>query len=146
MVDRRDFGTIRRLPSGRYQASFIGPDLALHNAPVTFENKDLAVVWLYNEKKRIDQATIDDERWSSPGERAEVAVTALGQPERLEGALDDRAHGRLIRTEQAHRAHDAAQQPPQAFTVGVRAWWGHRVLLGRWHWVGGDLSAAGCPC
>lgn len=48
MVDRRDFGTIRRLPSGRYQASFIGPDLARRNAPVAFANKDLAVVWLYN--------------------------------------------------------------------------------------------------
>lgn len=81
MVDRRDFGTIRRLPSGRYQASFIGPDLARHNAPVTFENKDLAVVWLYNEKKRIDQATVDDERWSSPGERAEEARLAAAPKE-----------------------------------------------------------------
>ncbi|MCB0912801.1 MAG: hypothetical protein KDB60_14410, partial [Propionibacteriaceae bacterium] len=81
MVDRRDFGTIRRLPSGRYQASFIGPDLTRHNAPVTFENKDLAVVWLYNEKKRIDQATVDDERWSSPGERAEEARLAAAPKE-----------------------------------------------------------------
>lgn len=62
MVDRRDFGTIRRLPSGRYQPSYIGLDLARRNAPVTFESKDLAVVWLYNEKKRIGQATVDDER------------------------------------------------------------------------------------
>lgn len=81
MVDRRDFGTIRRLPSGRYQASFIGPDLARHNAPVTFESKDLAVVWLYNEKKRIDQATVDDERWSSPGRRAEEARLAAAPKE-----------------------------------------------------------------
>lgn len=81
MVDRRDFGTIRRLPSGRYQASFIGPDLARHNAPVTFESKDLAVVWMYNEKKRIDQATVDDERWSSPGRRAEEARLAAAPKE-----------------------------------------------------------------
>ena len=73
MVDRRDCGTIRRLPSGRYQASFIGPDLARHNAPVTLESKDLAVVWLYNEKKLIDEAAADNVRWNSPTERAEQA-------------------------------------------------------------------------
>jgi hypothetical protein len=38
---RRDFGHIRKLPSGRYQASFTGPDLLRRNAPVTFEAKDL---------------------------------------------------------------------------------------------------------
>ena len=53
---RRDFGHIRKLPSGRYQASFTGPDLLRHNAPVTFEAKDLAIMWLLNEKKQIDDA------------------------------------------------------------------------------------------
>lgn len=83
MVDRRDFGTIRRLPSGRHQASFIGPDLARHNAPVTFENKDLAVVWLYNEKKRIDQATVDGRALEFAG-RAGRGGKTRG---RAEGAL-----------------------------------------------------------
>ena len=32
MAERRDFGTIRKLPSGRYQATFVGPDLARHKA------------------------------------------------------------------------------------------------------------------
>ncbi|MGC3992611.1 MAG: tyrosine-type recombinase/integrase [Propionicimonas sp.] len=73
MAERRDFGYIRKLPSGRYQASFTGPDLARHKAPVTFEVKDSAIVWLHNEKKLIDQAATDNERWLSPAERAEVA-------------------------------------------------------------------------
>ena len=55
MAERRDFGTIRKLPSGRYQATFVGPDLARHKAPVTFEVKDSAIVWLHNEKKLIDR-------------------------------------------------------------------------------------------
>jgi integrase len=73
MAERRDFGTIRRLPSGRYQATFIGPDLARHKAPVTFEVKDSAIVWLHNEKKLMEQAATDNERWLSPVERAEAA-------------------------------------------------------------------------
>ena len=73
MAERRDFGTIRRLPSGRYQATFIGPDLARHKAPVTFEVKDSAIVWLHNEKKLMEQAATDSGRWLSPVERAEAA-------------------------------------------------------------------------
>lgn len=36
MARRRSFGAIRRLPSKRYQASYAGPDLQRHVAPVTF--------------------------------------------------------------------------------------------------------------
>jgi len=50
---RRDFGYIRRLPLGRYQASFVGPDLVRHNAPVTFENRDLAVIWLAGGRRSL---------------------------------------------------------------------------------------------
>jgi len=68
---RRDFGHIRKLPSGRYQASFTGPDLLRHNAPVTFEAKDLAIMWLLNEKRQIDDAAAAEARWVSPTERFE---------------------------------------------------------------------------
>ena len=68
---RRDFGHIRKLPSGRYQASFTGPDLLRHNAPVTFEAKDLAIMWLLNEKRQIDDAAAAEARWVSPTERVE---------------------------------------------------------------------------
>ena len=33
---RRSFGKIKKLPSGRYQASYLGPDGERHNGPVTF--------------------------------------------------------------------------------------------------------------
>ena len=69
MAERRDFGHIRRLPSGRYQASYIGPDLGRHKAPSTFEKRDLAVVWLRNEQRMIEDAVADEERWVSPEER-----------------------------------------------------------------------------
>ena len=42
----RSFGTIRRLPSGRWQARYRGPDGALRSAPSTFTRKADATRWL----------------------------------------------------------------------------------------------------
>ena len=43
---RREFGTTRQLPSGRWQARYIGPDGQRHTAPETFETKSDAQDWL----------------------------------------------------------------------------------------------------
>ena len=43
---RRTFGAIRKLPSGRYQASFISPDGIRVNAPYPFTTKVDADGWL----------------------------------------------------------------------------------------------------
>ena len=59
--DHRGFGHIRRLPSGRWQASYIGPDLARHNAPTTFQAKIDAEEWLAARRREI---TGDD--WQAP--------------------------------------------------------------------------------
>lgn len=40
------FGSVRRLPSGRYQARYTGPDGLAHKAPVTFDTKGDAETWL----------------------------------------------------------------------------------------------------
>jgi integrase len=60
----RSFGYIRRLPSKRYQASYIGPDLVRYNAPSTFDAKDDAVAWLAAERKLVESGV-----WRSPAER-----------------------------------------------------------------------------
>lgn len=54
--------------SGRYQARYTGPDLALHTAPATFEDRDAATSWL-----RAERRSIEDERWTPPRERVAVA-------------------------------------------------------------------------
>ena len=46
MARRRSFGTIRRLPSGRYQARYPGPDGRLRTAPDTFESRPDAARFL----------------------------------------------------------------------------------------------------
>ena len=43
---RRGFGSLRKLPSERWQASFVGPDLVRRPAPQTFETKGDAEGWL----------------------------------------------------------------------------------------------------
>lgn len=50
---RRGFGYVRRLPSKRYQASYIGPDMVRHSAPSTFETKGDAEAWLASERLLI---------------------------------------------------------------------------------------------
>lgn len=50
---RRGFGYVRRLPSKKYQASYIGPDLVRHSAPSTFATKGDAEAWLSAERLLI---------------------------------------------------------------------------------------------
>ncbi len=57
---RRGFGRIRQCqPSGRYQASYIGPDDRLHKAPETFDAREDAEAWLADRRREIDR-----ELWS----------------------------------------------------------------------------------
>ena len=54
---KRDFGTIRRRSNGRYQAYYMGPDLAFHRAPSTFDAKADAEAWLAKERKLLQEDT-----------------------------------------------------------------------------------------
>lgn len=62
---RRGWGKIRQLPSKRYQASYIGPDLVRHNAPATFSTKLDAEHWLAAERRLIER-----DEWTPPAQRA----------------------------------------------------------------------------
>lgn len=43
---RESFGALRKLPSGRYQASYVGPDGIRYNAPSTYDTQTDARAWL----------------------------------------------------------------------------------------------------
>lgn len=65
--ERRSFGRLRKCqPSGRYQASYIGPDDKLHKAPETFAAKVDAEGWLTDRRREIDR-----ELWSPPATPAQ---------------------------------------------------------------------------
>lgn len=46
MPKRRQFGSIRKLPSGKFQASFVDPSGKRQNAPDTFRSRPDASRWL----------------------------------------------------------------------------------------------------
>lgn len=50
---RRSWGALRQLPSGFYQASYVGPDLKRHTAPMTFDTVLDADAWLVAERRLI---------------------------------------------------------------------------------------------
>lgn len=60
---RRGFGRIRKLPSGRYQARYPGPDGILRPADRTFATVTDADLWLA--KKRVE---IEEGRWLDPAD------------------------------------------------------------------------------
>jgi integrase len=53
----RRFGKLRRLPSGRWQASYLGPDAARHVAPHTFLARVDAEGWLNDRRRSIELGT-----------------------------------------------------------------------------------------
>lgn len=68
---RRSFGWLRKLPSGRWQASYTGPDTTRHAAPATFTTKGDAEAWLNAERVLIER-----NEWTSPAARVEAARQA----------------------------------------------------------------------
>ena len=67
MARRRGFGALRKLPSGRWQASYVGPDTIRHAAPVTFETAEDAEGWLADRRREIK-----NEDWTPPTSRRPV--------------------------------------------------------------------------
>lgn len=57
MGKRRGFGRLRKLPSGRWQAAYVGPDGNLHKAPRTYAHDYDAEGWLAQERRKIDLGT-----------------------------------------------------------------------------------------
>ena len=69
---RRRFGSIRRLPSGRYQARYLGPDDVYHPADDTFDTKADAEEWL-----TLKEAEILEDDWIDP-DAGEILLSDYG--------------------------------------------------------------------
>lgn len=54
---RRQFGQLRQLSSGRWQAAYTGPDGRRHKAPRTYATSDDAIGWLNIERRKIELGT-----------------------------------------------------------------------------------------
>jgi integrase len=85
---RRAFGHVRKRASGRWQASYIGPDLVRHTAPHTFDAKQDADAWLVDEHRRITADT-----WTLPARRGSPA----SRPNTVRSYAEDWLAGRDLR-------------------------------------------------
>lgn len=72
MSEKRSFGTIRKLPSGRFQARYTASNGAVITAPGTFAAKIHAETWLGDRKREIDANLWDP----SAATRTNVCVCA----------------------------------------------------------------------
>ena len=70
----RQFGNIRKLSSGRYQARYRGPDGKLRPAPSTFQRKNDAARWL-----SLKEAEISRGEWIAPELGAQAFREYAGQ-------------------------------------------------------------------
>lgn len=93
---RRKFGRIRQFNSGRWQASYTGPDGRVYIAPKTFNAKIDAEAWLTDRRREIDRqlwspASGQEDRPGAPfGEYAEGWLKQRGIKDRT------RAHYRKL--------------------------------------------------
>ncbi len=93
MATRRNWGAIRKLPSGRFQASYIGPDARRHNAPDTFKTKTQGGAWLVSKRTGIQEGT-----WSADDAPAlEVDATNFKEYALQHIMLQTNSKGELLR-------------------------------------------------
>jgi integrase len=107
---RRGFGTIRKLPSKRYQATYIGPDLQRHRAPDTFTAKIDAEAWVAAQRRAIEAGT-----WRPPA--AVVAAENITVSSYAEAWLATRAQLKPRTVVEYRRLLDSVILP----TLGERA-------------------------
>ena len=133
---KRSFGSIRKLPSGRYQATYSDPRGTLspktgrtfqHNAPHTFDAREDAEAWLTDVRRAISRG-----EWTDPGEPS----TARRAPVTLASYADKWLERRTLkpRTRQHYRTlldkhilPTLGAMPLRAITSEDAATWHHAM-------------------
>jgi integrase len=100
---RRGWGKIERMRSGRYRATYVGPDLDRHLAPATFDNKAAAEAWLGREHDLVAS-----DQWTAPrlrtGGRQDAETLAEYAEEWLAHRRTSAGHPLKDRTREHYRA------------------------------------------
>jgi integrase len=117
---KRSFGGIRKLPSGRYQANYTGPDTRLHTAPSTFDTREDAEAWLTDVRRQISRG-----EWSVKRTTNKVLTLAAYSDLWLEGRTlkpRTRAHYRSLLDQ--HILPTFGDQSLRAIdSDDIRDWW-----------------------
>lgn len=122
MSQRRTFGAIRKLPSGRYQASHAHPGTGARvNAPRTFPSRAEAAKWL----KAVD-VDLSRGAWTPP--KAKTAPVLFGAYatqwlDRRKAELKPKTHADYTRQMPALAATFGTMPLDQIDTAAVRGWY-----------------------
>lgn len=127
---RRTWGKVRKLPSGRFQASYVGPDGARYTGPVTFSTKTDAGAWLAAEQTRIGSGVWAAEcEVAMPAELPTVSefVTSwiAGRTTREGELIRPRTRQQYERLNERHIVGDpiGTLRLDDVRVADVRAWW-----------------------
>jgi len=131
---RSNWGTIRKLPSKKFQASYFGPDRKRHTAPTTFTTKTQARFWLDEQHLAIEKGN-----WTTQ-------QTAQQPPEIFKSfaeshiRLQTTANGQLLRKNtqdtytgllRRHLTEFHSQPLAQITKRQVDEWWQKKVKTGK---------------
>lgn len=122
---KRSFGGLRRLPSGRYQANYTGPDALLHKAPHTFDTREDAEAWLTDVRR-----TISRDEWSpDPAAKAKRPVTFSEYADRwlIRRQLKPRTRAHYRNLIDKHLAPTFGRMPLRSITAEDVAAWHHEL-------------------
>lgn len=128
----RSFGYLRKLPSGRWQASYQGPDLTRHKAPSTFHAKVDAEGWLTDERRIIERGD-----WRAPSDRQRATVdtpVTLGEyagPWLTDRTLKPRTRQHYGQLLERHILPTFATVPLKGITPQLVRSWHARLLTDR---------------
>lgn len=103
-MSRRAFGAVRKLPSGKWQASYRGPDGARHTAPATFPRKTDADAWLAGKQTEIAR-----EEWISPEAERQHALAERAADARASFTFRQWSEEWLASLPRLHRAPKTIQ-------------------------------------
>lgn len=124
MAQRRGWGKVRKLPSGKWQASYIGPDLARHTAKGTYTAKIDADAWLVDERRLIERGDWTPPRDREAQKKAEVVTLGAYAAEWIEHrSLKFRTKAGYESTLKNHIKPVLGDVPIRSLTPAlVRAW------------------------
>jgi hypothetical protein len=120
MSSKCGFGSIRKLPSGRYQAGYTGTGGAAVNAPHTFPTKVAAEMWLTDRRRGLDAEKVE----ANPITFGEYAPTWLATRQSAGKPIKDRTrdHYQGILNRELIPAFE--DRPLSSITpADVRAWY-----------------------
>lgn len=135
---KRSFGSIRKLPSGRYQATYSDPRGTLspvtgrttqHNAPTTFDAREDAEAWLTDVRRSISRG-----EWTPPGQstarKAPVTFASYADRWLERRTLKPRTRQHYRKLLDHHLIPTFGASPLRAITSEEIATWHHQMGSG----------------